>query len=277
MSEQIQFETPENIQVSYQLAGPGTRFIAWFVDSILVIFFAIAILFTLACSGIATDQALKTFDDSLRNARDKNELADPNEMRQVPLYFFGVGILVWGLGGFFYFGCSELWLNGQTLGKRFQQIRVVKDGGFSLDAGSIFVRNFFRVADNLPPLWIVPVASAKSQRLGDMVAGTLVVLDKPKQMSNIRVVLSQRSAAECKFLFDATKLKRVRPQDIESVAKILERWSGLSGVDKEALLNQVIPALAKRLQTEIPAENDSLLFLEDLLAAEYRRQDRNLG
>ena len=64
------------------------------------------------------------------------EDAGVEEPTQLPLYFLGIWILVWGLGSFFYYGFSELLLRGQTIGKRSQQIRVVRDGGFSLDAGS---------------------------------------------------------------------------------------------------------------------------------------------
>ena len=96
-------------------------------------------------------------------------------------------------------------------------------------------------------------------------------------MNQIRDVLSRRTVAESSFLLDATKLKRLRSQDVESIERILERWSDLSGADKEALLNQLVPVLAKRLQTDVPEDDDWLLFTEDLLAAEYRRQDRNLG
>jgi len=274
MTEQIQFETPENIQISYQPAGPGTRFIAWFVDTIIMIFLAIVMLIGLLIAGIATDIAL----DGIVGPMAENFDGDnPFESSQFLLYFMGIWTLIWGLGSFVYYGCSELFFRGQTIGKRNQHIRVVKVSGFSLDAGSIFVRNIFRVVDHLPPLWIVPVLSAKSQRLGDMVAGTLVVVDKPQQMNPIREVLSRRTTDESRFWFDATKLNRLRPQDIKSIEGILHRWSDLSDEQKTGLLNQVVPPLVERMQTEVPGENDRLRFLEDLLAAEYRRQDRSLG
>jgi uncharacterized RDD family membrane protein YckC len=49
MSAKIQFETPENIQVAYEPAGLGTRFVAWFVDNIIMYAGAIAIFFILVC------------------------------------------------------------------------------------------------------------------------------------------------------------------------------------------------------------------------------------
>jgi len=37
MTTPLSYETPENIQLQYQLAGLGTRFVAWFIDMVIVI------------------------------------------------------------------------------------------------------------------------------------------------------------------------------------------------------------------------------------------------
>jgi uncharacterized RDD family membrane protein YckC len=277
MNDQIQFETPENIQISYEPAGAGTRFVAWFVDSIIMFIVAIVILFGLVMFGLATDSLQRTLIEPILDKAGNPQESDPSQSPQFFLYFMGIWTLIWGLGSFVYYGASELCFRGQTIGKRNQHIRVVKVSGFSLDASSIFVRNIFRVLDHLPPLWIVPVLSAKSQRLGDMVAGTLVVIDKPPQMNQIRDLLSRRTTEEAKFWFDGTQLKRLRPKDIQSIEEILERWSDLNAAYKSDLMSQIIPTIANRLQTDAPAVADQLHFMEDLLAAEYRRQDRNLG
>lgn len=270
MSPQIQFETPENIQVAYQPAGLGTRFVAWVIDTILIAFLSFVIFFVLLCTGVISDQAMRQLGDL------PGEF-DPDQEHQLPMYFFGLIWLVLSLGSLLYYGCSELWLRGQTFGKRRLGIRVVKVDGFALDAGGILVRTIFRLIDHMPPLWIVPVVSQKAQRLGDMVAGTVVVADKPEQISDLREVFAQRAAAESKFRFDATVLKRARPQDVHAIESILERWSGLGVPERELLLNQVVAPLAKRLQVEPPATEDRYQFLEDFLAAEFRRQHRKLG
>ena len=144
------------------------------------------------------------------------------------MYFVGIATLVMGLASFVYFGASELFLRGQTFGKRACKIRVVKTNGFALDAGSILLRNLFRVADHIPLLWIVPVVSQQSQRFGDMVAGTIVVNDQTEDLSSVRQQLAERPAAEARFRFDHAKLGRLRPSDVEAVERILERWPSLS-------------------------------------------------
>jgi hypothetical protein len=193
------------------------------------------------------------------------------------LYFLCLFLLVSGLGSFIYYGLSELLLRGQTIGKRLSRIRVVRLDGFALDPSGIFVRNLFRVIDHLPPLWVVPLLSKKSQRLGDMVAGTVVVFDKPESISNLRLSLSQRPAGEAQFVFNAAMLKRARPQDLAAVEKILERWGQLTGDQQQTFLAQLVPPLAARLKTDLPPDDQRLQFLQDLLAAEYRRQHLGLG
>jgi len=277
MSAKITFETPENIQVAYQPAGLGTRFVAWFVDNIIMYAVGIAILVILICSGVITDTVLRDVTELGREPARRSVEQPPGGPPQVTLYFVGLFLLVSGLGSFFYYGLSELFSRGQTLGKRMSGIRVVRLDGFALDPGGILVRNIFRVIDHLPPLWIVPLVSKKSQRLGDMVAGTVVVFDKPESISNLRLSLSQRPAGEAKFVFDAATLKRARPQDFAAVEKILERWEQLTGSQRQTFLGQLVPPLAARLKTDLPPDDQRLQFLLDLLAAEYRRQHRSLG
>jgi uncharacterized RDD family membrane protein YckC len=273
----IQFETPENIQVAYEPAGLGTRFVAWFVDNIIMYVAGFVILLILLCSGTITDATLRNVPEPVRESVRRAAEGEPVESPEVTLFLIGVFLIISGVGSFVYYGFSELCLRGQTIGKRMSGIRVVRLDGFALDAGAILVRNIFRVIDHIPPLWLVPLLSKSSQRLGDIVAGTVVVLDRPESIGDLRATLSQRPAGEAKFAFDAAALKRARPQDFAAVEAILERWDQLGDQQQLALLGQVIPPLVARLQVDPPADDERLRFLSDLLAAEYRRQYRRLG
>ncbi|MFO0948295.1 MAG: RDD family protein [Planctomycetota bacterium] len=267
---QILFETPENIQVGYRPAGMGTRFIAWSIDYFFVILFVVScmimLLFTAASVGNAIEEAFEQMDPP-----------EPGQLPQFPLYFIGIIYLVFGFGSFAYFFTLELFLRGQTLGKRIMGIRVVKEDGFSLDPLSIFVRNIFRLADQMPVLWIVPVLSKRSQRFGDMVGGTVVVADELETISDFRQVLSQRSLADSKYRFDATALNKLREGDIRAVEEIVERWRDLTAEQREAIGGQLVTGITKRLAVEAPDPTDRGRFLEDLLVAVYQRQYRKLG
>lgn len=277
----IQFETPENVQLSYKPAGLGTRFLAWFVDGLIIFISLMLLLFVVVIAGAASDSLLKSLTAPLRDASEDFDPNDPESAQRIMLYLFGLWMLVWGLGSFFYFGISELCLRGQTLGKRASKIRVVKVDGFALDAVSILVRNVFRVVDHLPMLWIVPLLSARSQRFGDMIAGTIVIEDDPAKLAGPRQMLAKRTAADARFRFDAGQLKKLRPQDVQAVEQLLERWPDIAADRREQFVTTIVDSLCQRLNCEPPAADplseNRRAFLEDLLAAEYRRQTRQLG
>jgi uncharacterized RDD family membrane protein YckC len=69
--------------------------------------------------------------------------------------------------------------SGQTIGKSLIHIRVVKEDGSRCDLGSALVRNILRIIDHLPFLYLLGIiliaATDKRQRLGDMLARTIVI------------------------------------------------------------------------------------------------------
>lgn len=274
MSAPLKYETPENVQIEYHPAGLGTRFIAWFVDQIIITVLIFLAIIALVIYAAIFDGAFRQFfrwvDETVG---DGNQKTSPET---AVMYFVGIGTLIWGLGSLFYFGLSELMWRGQTLGKKLCHIRVVKLDGFALDGVSIFVRNIFRVADNLPLLWVVPFLSKRGQRTGDMVGGTIVVSEEAEQLPEVREQLSRRNPAEARFRFEQAKLGRLTRDDFESIERILDRWSALTMEQKTTLLNRIVGPLCKKMQADEPPSEQRVEFLEDLLAAEYRRQDRQL-
>ena len=270
MSQQIRFETPENIEVSYEVAGLGTRFTAWMLDQFLVTIIAFVLFFALLITGAAGDvvfdQLAESFDD-----------VEPGTTPQLTPYLFGLFYLLYTLGGFVYFGLTELLMRGQTIGKRKLGVRVVQADGFALRPNSVLLRTVFRVADHIPPLWIVPVVSKHQQRLGDLVAGTVVVNDEPNEMSALREQLAGKRLSEAQFKFGKATLAKARPQDIDTIERLLERLPALSNADSEPLVARVVESLSERLNVELPEESSRVQFLQDFLAAEYHHEYRRLG
>lgn len=88
-----------------------------------------------------------------------------------------------------YFILLEWLMNGQTPGKRLLHIRVIKQGGYALHFFDTLLRNLLRVVDFLPLFYGVGLTSIlftrDSQRLGDLVAGTLVVYQEPVQTESL--------------------------------------------------------------------------------------------
>ena len=139
--------TPEHVRFDFQLAGPFQRLVAFGVDMIAILALAFAIVVGASFLGTAG----------------------------LGVAFFLLFVLFWGYGGLF----EALW-NGQTPGKRAFGLRVVSLGGLTINAQQAVLRNILRGADMFPPLFpglIAMLCSREFQRLGDMAAGTMVVLE----------------------------------------------------------------------------------------------------
>ena len=92
-------------------------------------------------------------------------------------YVILVFCVYWG-----YFALFEIFLKGQTPGKKYAGIRVIKDSGRPINAFEAVTRNLMRAVDSLPGFYGVGLATMmlnkQSRRLGDLVAGTIVVHEK---------------------------------------------------------------------------------------------------
>ena len=96
------------------------------------------------------------------------------------ILIFGFFVLFYG-----YFILFEAIWNGQTPGKRLTRIRVIKDSGQPITAIDAVARNVLRIIDQLPAGYGIGVLCAwispQSKRLGDYVAGTVVIHEKPSE------------------------------------------------------------------------------------------------
>jgi uncharacterized RDD family membrane protein YckC len=156
--------TPEQVAVTYTLAGMGTRFVATLLDTCIQVLVALIVGLIAAAFGAAISfSSLGPLDT------------------MVPSWLFALTIMVifgviWG-----YFIFWEAVWNGQTPGKRVTGIRVMRDGGYPVDFRAAFVRNVMRYVDFLPMFYgagaLAVFLSKDSKRLGDYAAGTIVVMD----------------------------------------------------------------------------------------------------
>jgi uncharacterized RDD family membrane protein YckC len=146
MSE-LQINTTQNVKITFNAAGAGERLLAFGIDTI------IKISYLLLVRSIF------------------NVFQDMDEWSQI-----GIDAL-FGLPVLFYTLILESYLQGQTLGKRILKIRVVKIDGYQATLSDYVVRWFFRIVDIyvLGLGFFVMLLNNKTQRLGDMAAGTAVI------------------------------------------------------------------------------------------------------
>jgi uncharacterized RDD family membrane protein YckC len=149
----VRLVTPERIVIEHPLAGPSRRFVAYLMDQVLlVVLLLLAFLFFLLLA-MGSQSGLGPF---------------------MIAYF----ALTWGYGAF----CEGIF-NGQTVGKRVMGIRVVSERGVPISGAQAVLRNLVGAVDGLFPFFYQPalasmVVSSKYQRLGDLAAGTMVVIEE---------------------------------------------------------------------------------------------------
>jgi uncharacterized RDD family membrane protein YckC len=157
--QRLQVETPEHVTLDLEIAGVGSRALAALIDMLVLVGSALGVFIVLAIfAGFGVTigslgSALLTF----------------------------AGFAVW-TG---YFILFEGLRRGQTPGKRMVGIRVVSDTGNAVGLGAAVARNLLRIADFLPPPYLIGLLLValhpRGKRLGDMVAGTVVARDRPAE------------------------------------------------------------------------------------------------
>lgn len=164
--EVLTVETPENLELRLPLAGFGPRFLAVLIDNLIqgvVAFVLIAIAIAILASSMTQQGQITT-----------------SWMIAIAVVSVILSIVV-TLGYFLYF---EWAWNGQTPGKRTAGIRVVRRGGLPLTFSDVLLRNLFRLIDAIPFGFTGLVsffATSHQQRLGDLVADTVVIREFASQ------------------------------------------------------------------------------------------------
>jgi uncharacterized RDD family membrane protein YckC len=162
----LDVRTAEAIAVRYELAGLGSRFLALAIDMAVQFASVIAVFVVLGIAGAPVARAVA------RLQLDKT-------VSVVTLTLLALAAFALFFG---YFIIFELAWSGQTPGKRALGIRVVRDEGFPVDAGSAIIRNVVRVVEFGLGFYVisafVTLLSPENKRPGDFAAGTIVVRDR---------------------------------------------------------------------------------------------------
>ena len=147
------YETPEGIDLELKLAGLMPRAMAWLIDVIVQALLQSVLAGLLMLSGGGVGQGLM---------------------------LMSVFLISWFYPVFF-----EVLNQGATPGKKYLRLKVVHDNGTPVGWSASLIRNLLRTVDFMPLLYGVGVAAIlinkDFKRLGDMVAGTLVIYNDAHQ------------------------------------------------------------------------------------------------
>ena len=164
-ADQLNIETPEQVDLRFPVAGIGSRFVALLIDHLIQFFTLLLILF-----GIA----LLPGDNHAAKAAEM----DTATKWVLAAITFIIFCLMVG-----YFALFEAFWHGQTPGKHVMKLRVIKDSGRQITLFEALARNLLRFIDLLPNFYLAGVitmlCNRKNKRLGDLAAGTLVVHELP--------------------------------------------------------------------------------------------------
>lgn len=241
----LEIETPERLAFRTRIAGPARRMLAWMIDLVIrtILFLMLLVVpFSFAASGMS---GLGT-----------------------GLTFLAVFLLDWG-----YFFASELLTGGRSIGKLALKLRVVRPNGLPITWRESFLRNLLRAADIafVPPYFVIlgPLVMAfddKLRRLGDLVAGTVVVLEEPAA----RARPSQVQADEA-LLSELPGALPLRREDLEAIELFVHR-PHMSDARRDELAGIVAPVYAARLGRPAPRHPARFLAALWVRAQDPRRR-----
>lgn len=221
---QLGIDTAQNVQLEYEVASTGDRILAAIIDLVVLIgwsYLAMLLLEELGMSGT------------------------------------GVYILFFAVPWTFYHLACELFMNGQSIGKRVRWIKVVRRDGQEAGIGGYLLRWLLRPVDSFYGIGIVVIlVNGKGQRIGDLAGGTTVVS------------LRKRVA------LDQTLLVNVEPDHVVRYPRAAELTDGQARFMKEVLYQakgpdraMVLARLADKLRAilELDHELDDATLIETLL------------
>ena len=241
MRDAFVIRTPENVTFEFELAGVGSRALAWAVD-VLVMGVLIYVSALLAQPLIALGGGFG-----------------------LALLFVLIFLIQW-----WYSALLEWWWGGQTLGKRLVGLRAVSEKGVRMTFVQAVIRNLVRIVDLLPGLYLVGGLSAVldpyQRRLGDLAAATIVVRERRAPAPTAVVPPSERYNT---FVHDpsvAIAVRRITAPERDAMIGLSLRRERLPLAVRRQLFQRLAEHLEARLGVTRPPYFSEEKFVLNLTA-----------
>ncbi|MDR6884571.1 RDD family protein [Bacillus sp. 3255] len=252
LDKEVTIITPEQVKLQFQTAGIGSRAVAHLLDGlILLVVNCILFLFVLLVSRLYSG-------DWLPGAAD---------------YMIAITIVLWIVLNLGYFVGTEAFMGGQTPGKRWRGLRVLQNNGQSATLLSIIIRNLFRLLDMLPSLYFLGalsiVLSPKDKRIGDMVAGTIVVIEarfeRMKRRKQLDKAIAHKKYPDLLLDIDESLRPDITASDWQLLQAWVERVPTMADRKLAELAAPIAHYLAKKLGLKV-GDGEAAAFLAQLYA-----------
>jgi uncharacterized RDD family membrane protein YckC len=251
--KRIKLKTPESVELEFTLAGIGNRILAYLIDSLIIwtpYAFIVAPLMEWVSNQISRLEAVQ---DNVTGFLWMSAI--------LTLFTFA-----WGGG---YFVIFETFWQGQTPGKRLTKIRVIRDDGRSVGLTQASLRTIFRILDDALSIgFFCVLVGQQEKRLGDWIAGTLVIQEEVRAIGSSQLPLSGQAQNIADQLAAEVELSYLTPDDFTIIKDYLRRRDTLLPEAKIQVSQQLAQQVQQRLDINFKDFTDrSDLFLESVYLA----------
>ena len=257
MARVLEISTPESVPIRLEMSPIALRAVAFSIDLMII---------SLILAGIILSALL--FVSTLEG------------------WGLAIVLVMWFLLRNFYFFFAETFGNGQTLGKKFTRIRVVDHSGQPLTTNALFLRNVTRDLELFLPMtavfypealipgapwwlgllsldWllviaVIPFVHKENARVGDMIAGTVVVnVPRPVLGEDLLVAETKR-----RFVFTNEQLDMYGVYELQTLERVLR--GNFDTYRQTAIAERITQKIGFSGQNW---QNDSKGFLDEFYAA----------
>jgi uncharacterized RDD family membrane protein YckC len=230
--KRVKSRTPESVELEFTLAGVGSRALALLIDYLLWMVILIVLL-------TAFGFLYYLFSKIAGAAK----------------WLVAIQILIFFVVYIGYFIFFETLWQGQTPGKRYVKIRVIRDDGRNAGLQQAIMRSLLRTIDDLFSLGLLLILFTKQEkRLGDLVAGTIVIQEA--QNTAQEIVIDPAAQELANSLAKTGRMEALTPDDFATVRRYLQRYPTLSPAARltvsENLHQQILSATKLYPKTEKP-------------------------
>ena len=262
--ETLVIETPERVPLHFALASIGNRFIACAIDHTIQIVGLISIVIVFLIISNAADIG--------------------NRLTNAPKWVIALLVIIQFVIIDGYFVIFEWVWRGQTPGKRIMKLRVIREDGRPISFYEAMIRNLLRVVDFIvPPFYSIGLvsvfATARDQRVGDLIAGTVVVREREAEAPAFAEVFAspisdpalRRTYKPVAFSADVSGLNE---HEISVVENFLRRRWDLKDYPRQWMAWRVAMPILFKLRPQYELSTFTYEgFLEELLHR-YREKHR---
>jgi uncharacterized RDD family membrane protein YckC len=235
--ENIGIETTQNVDILYNVASIGDRVLSQIIDLLVLFGYGFGMIFVVLFLG-------DTFSGS-------------------PFYYPTAIFIVLYIPFFFYDFLCEIFLNGQSIGKKVLKIKVVKIDGSQPGIGSYFLRWLIKPLDVFFTYGSVGIITmlinGKGQRLGDLAANTTVI--KLKQEVKLEEIMIPKVIQNYEVKFPLVNL--LSDQDIQVIRDVLNHRRNTDAISYQNILEKAKVRIANKMGVQ--SEMNALFFLDTVI------------